>query len=119
MGHTTRTLGALLIAAVSVGAAFAQAPEAAATFDKVWTIVRDTHFDPAFDRATWDRARDEVRPKAGEGKMPGPSRAVLRAPHGRLALSRLAFIPAWPDSPHDRAGLSGQPGFDVRLIDRQ
>jgi carboxyl-terminal processing protease len=115
----TCRLAALLLTAASVLPLSAQAPEAAATFDKVWTIVRDTHFDPAFDRATWDRARDELRPKAVAAKTPGELRAVLRDLLGRLGLSHFAVIPASPDSPDDRADLSGQPGFDVRLIDRQ
>jgi carboxyl-terminal processing protease len=117
--RVTCRLAALLLTAASVLPLSAQAPEAAATFDKVWTIVRDTHFDPAFDRATWDRARDELRPKAVAAKTPGELRAVLRDLLGRLGLSHFAVIPASPDSPDDRADLSGQPGFDVRLIDRQ
>jgi carboxyl-terminal processing protease len=114
-----RTLAALLATAASVVALSAQAPEAAATFDKVWTIVRDTHFDPSFDRVTWDRARDELRPKAVAAKTPGELRAVLRDLLGRLGLSHFAVIPGSPDSPVDRTDLSAQPGFDVRLIDKQ
>jgi carboxyl-terminal processing protease len=107
-----------MTAALTV-AGSAQAPDAAATFDKVWTIVRDTHFDPSFDRATWDRARDELRPKAIAAKTPGELRGVLRDLLGRLGLSHFAVIPASPDTPGDLGDLSGQPGFDVRLIDKQ
>ncbi len=114
-----RTLAGLVVTAASVVALSAQAPEAAATFDKVWTIVRDTHFDPSFDRTTWDRARDELRPKAIAAKTPGELRAVLRDLLGRLGLSHFAVIPGSPDSPVDRTDLSAQPGFDVRLIDKQ
>jgi carboxyl-terminal processing protease len=114
-----RTLAALLTAASAVVAVPAQAPEAAATFDKVWTIVRDTHFDPAFDRSTWDRVREELRPKAVAAKTPGELRSVLRDMLGRLGLSHFAVIAASPDTPNDRGDLSGQPGFDVRLIDKQ
>jgi carboxyl-terminal processing protease len=38
---------------------------------------------------------------------------------GRLGLSHFAVIPSTPDSPADRTNLSGHPGFDVRLIDKQ
>jgi carboxyl-terminal processing protease len=102
-----------------VAAVPAQAPDAAATFDKVWTIVRDTHFDPAFDRATWDRAREELRPKAIAANTPGELRAVLREMLGRLGLSHFAVIPGSPDAPGDHSDISGLPGFDVRLIDKQ
>jgi carboxyl-terminal processing protease len=109
-----------MIAALLVTAAVAaQAPEPAATFDKVWTIVRDTHFDPAFDRATWDRAREELRPKAVAASTPGELREILRDLLGRLGLSHFAVIPASPDSPGDHSDLSGLPGFDVRLIEKQ
>jgi carboxyl-terminal processing protease len=114
-----RTLAALLVTAALTIVVSAQAPDAAATFDKVWTIVRDTHFDPSFDRATWDRAREQLRPKAIAAKTPGELRSVLRDLLGRLGLSHFAVIPASPDTPGALADLSGHPGFEVRLIDRQ
>ena len=69
---------ALLLAALVATPAIArQAPAAAATFDAVWTIVRDTRFDPAFNLAQWDEVRAELRPKAVDAKTPGELRAVL------------------------------------------
>jgi carboxyl-terminal processing protease len=93
--------------------------KAGETFDAVWKIVKDGHFDPAFDVATWDRVGAELRPKAVEAKTPGELRAVLANMLGRLGLSHFAVSPSTPDNPGDHANLSGQPGFDVRLIDRQ
>lgn len=100
-------------------AASAEVYKAAETFDAVWTIVRDSHFDPAFDRASWDRIGQELRPKATGAKTPGELRAVLADMLGRLGLSHFAVIPSTPDSPSDRTNLSGYPGFDVRLVDKQ
>src|SRR5204862_7920187 len=97
----------------------AEVYKAAETFDAVWTIVRDSHFDPAFDRAAWDRAGSELRPKAIAATTPGELRGVLRELLGRLGLSHFAVIPATPDAPNDHVDLSAQPGFDTRLIDRQ
>jgi carboxyl-terminal processing protease len=99
--------------------AFAQAPAAAETFDEVWKIVRETHFDPTFDRAKWDRVRDELRPKAVAARTPGELRAVLHDMLGRLGLSHFAVIPSSPDSPGSHAESGGQPGFDFRLIDKR
>jgi carboxyl-terminal processing protease len=93
--------------------------KAAETFDAVWTIVRDSHFDPSFDRANWDRVNAELRPKAIEAKTPGEFRKVLSDMLGRLGLSHFAVIPGTPDNPSQYVDLSGQPGFDVRLLDRQ
>lgn len=93
--------------------------KAGETFDAVWKIVKDGHFDPAFDVAKWDRVGADLRPKAIEAKTPGEFRAVLADMLGRLGLSHFAVIPSTPDTPGDHAGLNGQPGFDVRLIDTQ
>lgn len=93
--------------------------KAAETFDAVWTIVRDSHFDPSFDRANWDRVSTELRPKAIEAKTPGEFRKVLSDMLGRLGLSHFAVIPATPDNPSQYVDLSGQPGFEVRLLGRQ
>ncbi len=97
----------------------AETYKAAETFDAVWTIVRDSHFDPAFDRANWDRINAELRPKAVEAKTPGDLRGVLADMLGRLGLSHFAVIPATPDNPSHHVDLGGQPGLDVRLLGRQ
>ena len=112
---------AAVVLALLVGSrgASAQVDKAAETFQAVWTIVRDSHFDPAFDRAKWDRIGEELRPKAQSAKTAGELRAVLADMLGRLGLSHFAVIPSTPDSAADRTNLSGHPGFDVRLIDNQ
>jgi len=110
---------AALLALPAAAAAFAQTPAAAETFDKVWSIVRDTAFDKSFDSAAWDRVRLELRPKAIAATTPGELRAVLADMLGRIGLSHFAVIPSTPDAPGDAVDLSGQPGFDVRLINGQ
>jgi len=111
----------VLIAGVAIGArtAAAQTYKAGETFDAVWKIVKDTHSDPAFDLAEWDRVGRELRPKAVDAKTPGELRGVLAEMLGRLGLSHFGVIPSTPDNPSDRVNLGGQPGFEVRLIDRQ
>jgi carboxyl-terminal processing protease len=97
----------------------AQTYKAAETFDTVFKIVRDTNFDPSFDPAKWDALGRELRPKAVSAATPGELRAILRDMLGRLGLSHFAVIPATPDSPSDHPSGGSEPGFDVRLIDRQ
>jgi carboxyl-terminal processing protease len=112
--------GALALALLfGWSAASAEVYKAVETFDAVWTIVRDSHFDKAFDRANWDRIGGELRPKAAEAKTTGELRAILADMLGRLGLSHFAVIPSTPDSAADRTNLSGHPGFEVRLIDKQ
>ena len=116
------------LAAVALVAAAAAAPassptaevyKAAETFDAVWKIVRDSHFDPAFDTAAWDRANAELRPKAVSAATTGELRAILREMLGRLGLSHFAVIPATPDSPAQHLDLGAEAGFETRLVDRQ
>lgn len=116
-----RAAALALILSLPLGwrAVSAEAYKAAETFDAVWTIVRDSHFDPAFDRANWDRIGEELRPKATSAKTAGELRGVLADMLGRLGLSHFAVIPSTPDAPGDRTNLSGQPGFDVRLVEKQ
>ena len=115
-----RALAATFALAFLLGSsAAAETFKAAETFDAVWTIVRDSHFDPAFDRAAWDRVNAELRPRAIEAKTPGDFRRVLSDMLGRLGLSHFAVIPGTPDNPSQYTDLSGQPGFDLRLLDRQ
>ena len=71
----------------------AETYKAGETFDAVWKIVRDTHFDPSFDAAKWDLIGKELRPKAVEARTPGELRAVLGDMLGRLGLSHFAVIP--------------------------
>jgi carboxyl-terminal processing protease len=112
-------VAALFVVAAAAAGKAAEAYKAAETFDAVWTIVRDSHFDPAFDRASWDRVNAELRPKAVAAATPGDLRAVLREMLGRLNLSHFAVIPATPDAPSDHVDLAAEPGFDTRLIDHQ
>ena len=100
-------------------AVYTETYKAGETFDAVWKIVKDGHFDPAFDVASWDRVAADLRPKAIEAKTPGEFRSVLADMLGRLGLSHFAVIPSTPDTPGDQVNLGGQPGFDVRLIDNQ
>ncbi len=115
-----RAAAALAIAIVAgTTLVAAQTYKAAETFDAVVSIVRDSHFDPAFDRAGWDRTATELRPKALESKTPGELRAVLADMLGRLGLSHFNVVPGTPDTPSQPSDFSGQPGFDVRLVGRQ
>ena len=103
----------------AIGRLSAEAPAAAETFDAVWKIVRDNHFDPAFDVDKWDRIKAELRPRASAAKTSGELRAVLADMLGRLGLSHFAVVPSSPDSPGEHADVTGEPGLEVRLIDRQ
>lgn len=82
------------------------------TFDAVWTIVRDSHWDPERTGATWDAVRDELRPKAEAAADQDALRAVLMEALARLGQSHFTIIPAElssaaPDAARLREGRSG------------
>jgi carboxyl-terminal processing protease len=116
----TRSYAVLIVAAVLVPVLLrAQVPQGVETFDAVWTIVRDTHFDRTMNGVNWTAVRDELRPRAAAARNPGELRAVLHDMLGRLGQSHFAVIPFSPDSPSAAAGdLRGDPGLDVRLVGR-
>lgn len=84
----------------------------AATFDAMWTMVRDTHWDPAAVGASWDAARAEFRPRAEASASDDALRAVLRDTLERLGQSHFGIIPrelneGGSDEPLQREGRSG------------
>ncbi len=98
-------MGALLAAArddvAAAPGARAPAPAAdpavrarnAETFDAVWTIVRDSHWDPERVGGSWDAVRDELLPKAEAAPDQDALRAVLGQALARLGQSHFAIIP--------------------------
>lgn len=105
----------------AVAAPRADVPKALETFDAVWTIVRDTHFDPTFNGVDWDAARTEFRPRAAAASSPTELRAVLHQMLGRLGQSHFSVLPgvvseaSGPGAPVGAA----TPGFDVRVVGDQ
>jgi carboxyl-terminal processing protease len=95
-----------------------QVPLAADTFDAAWTIIRDTHFDKTMNGLDWDAVRAELKPRAAAAKTDSELRAVIRDMLGRLGLSHFALIPSTADSRDGGGGGGADPGFDVRLVDR-
>jgi len=98
----------------------ADVPKGLETFDAVWTIVRDTHFDKTFNGVDWDAAKAEFRPKAAAATTTADLRAVVRSMLARLGQSHFSILPATEDSAAARTTPAGAatPGFDVRLLGR-
>ena len=96
------------------------------TFDKVWTLVRDTHFDPELGGLDWQKVRDELRPRAEKASSKAALRGILNEMLGRLGQSHFSVIPgggsAAPESerkltpPGQQTWDSGL-GFAVHLVE--
>ncbi len=98
----------------------ADVPKGLETFDAVWTIVRDTHFDKTFNGVDWDAAKAEFRPKAAAATTTADLRGVVRSMLARLGQSHFSILPATEDNAAARTTPAGaaSPGFDVRLVGR-
>src|SRR6201999_2449362 len=90
------------------------------SFDKVWTTIRDHHFDPNYNGVDWNAARAELRPKVEAAATMTAARAVMSDLLARLHETHFAIIPASTYetmSPTRPAGAPGVSGIDLRVID--
>jgi carboxyl-terminal processing protease len=108
-----KRLSSPLLAALLVSAPSAPLVD---SFDAAWRIVRDTHFDPAFNGVDWQRVRDELRPRALAATTHDELRAVVREMLDRLGQSHFVLLPVDTGLAQDGADLSGSPGLDVRVV---
>jgi carboxyl-terminal processing protease len=65
-----------------------------ASFDQVWTTVRDRHWDPTLGGVDWEGVRAELRPRVERAGSASEARGVLVEAIGRLGQSHFAIIPA-------------------------
>jgi carboxyl-terminal processing protease len=93
----------------------------AATFDAMWTMVRDTHWDPAAVGAAWDAARDELRPRAEAAADDGALRAAMRDALERLGQSHFGIIPRelHEDTADAAARRDGRSGASLAFLPRE
>ena len=116
-----RAITAATALCACVAVIHADVPKGIETFDAAWTIVRDTHFDSAYNGVDWNAVRTELRPRAEAAKTTGELRVVITAMLSRLGQSHFALVPssaesAAKDGSGDPGGGSATPGFDLRLV---
>ncbi len=116
-----RAITAATALCACVAVIHADVPKGIETFDAAWTIVRDTHFDSAYNGVDWNAVRTELRPRAEAAKTTGELRGVITAMLSRLGQSHFALVPssaesAAKDGSGDPGGGSATPGFDLRLV---
>lgn len=114
-----KALAAAFVLGLTLGGALpaAEVPQGLDTFDAVWRIVRDTHFDKTYNGVDWEAARTQFRPKAAAAKTTSDLRVVIREMLGLLGQSHFAIVPATADSTIKPGGDgSAHAGFDLRLV---
>ena len=88
-------------------------------FEKVWTTVRDKHWDPKLGGLDWQAVHDELRPKMEAAKTADEGRAILNDMVGRLKQTHFGIFPGSVYHELDASADSGaaNPGIDVRILE--
>ncbi|SRR5579883_197800 len=89
------------------------------SFEKVWTTVRDHHWEKKPGGLDWQAIHDEYRPKIEKAGSTEAARAVMSEMLGRLHQTHFGIIPATVYHDVDVALGDGSPGLDLRVIDGQ
>ena len=82
-----------LIVSVNARDLAARTPLALETFDEVWRILNETHFDTNFHGHNWIQVREKYRPRAAAARNSEALRDVLQEMIDLLAVSHLAIVP--------------------------
>src|SRR5579872_7613200 len=88
------------------------------SFEKVWTTIRDKHWQTKPGGLDWQAIHDEYRPQVEMAASHDEARAVIREMLGRLKQSHFAIIPAVVYTVLDDEGPtgSGTTGIDARVL---
>jgi len=112
----------LLLAAALAAPAQSVGPGASnlASFDKVWTTIRDTHWQKKPGGLDWDAIRAEYRPRVEQATSTEQTRSILQEMLGRLGQTHFAIVPGAVYSALDKkSGGPAVSGIDVRVLDGQ
>jgi len=95
------------------------------SFEKVWTTVRDKHWQTKPGGLDWQAIHSEYLPRVEKSSSPAEARAVIQDMLGRLGQSHFAIIPATiysvVDDEDGGPGVTGPgaTGIDLRILDGQ
>jgi len=88
------------------------------SFEKVWTTVRDKHWEKNPGGLDWDAVHQEYRPRLERAETTEQARAVTRDMLGRLKQTHFAIFPAVVyDDVDIESGGDGYSGIDVRVLE--
>lgn len=96
-----RSAGLLLLLGFALPLGAQEAPQLAeadrqrqlASFDMVWQIVRDKHWDEKLGGLDWEKVRAELRPRVEKAASAAECRAILGEMVGRLGQSHFGILP--------------------------
>ncbi|MGD1097442.1 MAG: S41 family peptidase [Bryobacteraceae bacterium] len=89
-----------------------------ASFEKIWTTIRDKHWEKNPGGLDWQAIHEEFRPKMEKAANSEEALALMREMLGRLHQTHFAIFPASVlDDVDVEAMGDGSPGMDVRVLD--
>jgi carboxyl-terminal processing protease len=110
----------LLAATLATGRVFAASQADLDSFEKVWTTVRDKHWQAKPGGLDWQAIHNEYRPRIEKAATHDEARAVMQEMISRLKQSHFAIIPGVLYSVLDDEGEGpGVTGIDARVLDGQ
>ncbi len=89
------------------------------SFEKIWTTIRDTHWDPKLGGVDWRGAHDELRPAVERATTMAEARKAMTDLLGRLHQTHFGIIPGDVYSEvhgESAAAGEGRTGINVRVI---
>ena len=91
------------------------------TFEKVWTTIRDKHWQKNPGGLDWQAIHEEYRPRVEQAKNIDEVRAVLKDMLGRLHQTHFAILPATVYAAVEDLDAmgDGSTGIDLRVLDGQ
>ena len=90
-----------------------------ASFEEVWTTVRDKHYDPTLGGLDWQKVYEEFKPRIDAAESMGAGRVIMNEMLGRLKQTHIGVIPFSTYRDLSEGGASGAytPGIDVRILE--
>jgi carboxyl-terminal processing protease len=89
-----------------------------ASFETVWTTIRDKHWDQNPGGLDWPAIHAEFRPKVEQAVTTEAARGAMREMLARLKQTHFAIFPSPVLQDLDATqGGDGWPGFEVRVLD--
>lgn len=113
----------LLLAALPLYAQFTPAERQIQidSFEKVWTTIRDKHWEKNPGGLDWQKVHDEYRPRVDQAQNIDQVRDILRDMLARLHQTHFGIFPASVYQAIDDSAETGEgsPGLDLRVLDGQ
>lgn len=96
---------------------FAQQQIHIETFEKVWSTIRDQHWETKPGGLDWDAVHREFRPRVEAAENAEAARAIMREMLARLHQTHFTVVPAVAyANGNGNQGGDGSPGFDIRVL---